>query len=244
MKRLLILVVCLSILLSPASAHSGRTDSKGGHYDRSTGEYHYHHGHPAHQHSNGECPYNFDDQTGHKSGSSSNESSQSKSSQDHAPSAKKSALSELWGIAKGLLTGLASIVGIGVVFSAPYFLIEFIKKRRQFRREKTVYEKLYKERNPIDLVNKPRFTIIGADGLPRQTPSRDGWGELYTVYVTEHGKAYHQRRGCCYATRQMHIYHASQSRRPCKVCCRNVPDLTWYDEYLRIKQIKTKYKIN
>lgn len=40
-------------------AHPGKTDSSGGHYDRSTGEYHYHHGHPAHQHDNGTCPYDF-----------------------------------------------------------------------------------------------------------------------------------------------------------------------------------------
>ncbi|MBR6688808.1 MAG: YHYH domain-containing protein [Clostridia bacterium] len=33
------------ILLSPISmAHSGRTDANGGHYDRSTGIYHYHNG--------------------------------------------------------------------------------------------------------------------------------------------------------------------------------------------------------
>ena len=38
-------------------AHSGDTDNNGGHYNRSTGEYHYHHGEPAHQHNNGECPY-------------------------------------------------------------------------------------------------------------------------------------------------------------------------------------------
>ena len=40
-------------------AHPGKTDSSGGHYDRSTGEYHYHHGYPAHQHDNGTCPYDF-----------------------------------------------------------------------------------------------------------------------------------------------------------------------------------------
>ena len=39
------------------SAHPGRTDSQGGHYDRDTGKYHYHHGYPAHQHPNGICPY-------------------------------------------------------------------------------------------------------------------------------------------------------------------------------------------
>lgn len=55
-------------LIFSASAHSGRTDSKGGHYDRSTGEYHYHHGYPAHDHIDGICPYDFDDKTDHDSG--------------------------------------------------------------------------------------------------------------------------------------------------------------------------------
>ena len=70
MKRLLVLVLALLLSL-PVLAHSGRTDSKGGHYNRSTGEYHYHHGYPAHQHEGGECPYDFDDRTGESSGSSS-----------------------------------------------------------------------------------------------------------------------------------------------------------------------------
>ena len=66
MKRLLLLsliliVLCLSCI--QASAHSSKTDASGGHYDSSTGEYHYHHGYPEHQHTdtNGdgilECPY-------------------------------------------------------------------------------------------------------------------------------------------------------------------------------------------
>lgn len=244
MRRVILLVICLALLLSPASAHSGGTDSKGGHYDHSTGDYHYHHGHPAHDHDGGVCPYDFDDQTGKKSGSSSKTAGRSDSSHSNTASSRKSAAEELWEIAKGLLMIPVSIVGFILILSVPYYLIEFIKKRRQFRKEKAAYEKLYKERNPINLVNKPRFTIIGADGLPRQTPSKDGWGELYTVYVTENGQAYHQKRGCCYSSKQMHIYHASKSRRPCKVCCRNVPDLTWYVEYLRIKQIKEKYKID
>ena len=60
-----------------ASAHPGRTDAQGGHYDRSTGEYHFHHGYPAHQHENGECPYDFDNRTGENSGSSSGTKSSS-----------------------------------------------------------------------------------------------------------------------------------------------------------------------
>ena len=38
-------------------AHPGGTDGSGGHYDNSAGEYHYHHGYPAHQHEDYMCPY-------------------------------------------------------------------------------------------------------------------------------------------------------------------------------------------
>lgn len=44
-----------------AEAHGGRTDSNGGHRDTKNasglGSYHYHHGYPAHLHTNGICPY-------------------------------------------------------------------------------------------------------------------------------------------------------------------------------------------
>ncbi len=65
MKKIIPLFTLLIILAfsSMVYAHPGRTDENGGHYDRSTGEYHYHHGYPAHQHENGVCPYAFDDNT-------------------------------------------------------------------------------------------------------------------------------------------------------------------------------------
>ena len=59
-KSLILFMVFLvfTILLSFTTlAHSGGTDSQGGHYAHSDGSYHYHHGHPAHDHPNGECPY-------------------------------------------------------------------------------------------------------------------------------------------------------------------------------------------
>lgn len=77
-KRLLLLLAIVSISMSCISiplAHPGRTDAYGGHWDHSTGEYHFHHGYPAHQHIDGVCPYDFDDQTNHSSGSSSGSSS-------------------------------------------------------------------------------------------------------------------------------------------------------------------------
>ena len=67
---LLILVFCLT-LSATALAHPGATDGNGGHRVSGTGEYHYHHGYPAHDHAGGTCPYDFDDKTGENSGSSS-----------------------------------------------------------------------------------------------------------------------------------------------------------------------------
>ena len=39
-----IMLTCTWLLRITASAHSGRTDANGGHYNRTTGEYHYHNG--------------------------------------------------------------------------------------------------------------------------------------------------------------------------------------------------------
>ena len=63
MKELLLCLLLLSVLLPCASAHGGKTDADGGHYDTQTGEYHYHHGYSAHQHPNGVCPYDSAVQT-------------------------------------------------------------------------------------------------------------------------------------------------------------------------------------
>lgn len=73
---LLVLLLILSAAPS-ALAHPGRTDANGGHTDHSTGEYHYHHGYPAHQHydidgdGKPDCPYDFKDNTRSSSSSGS-----------------------------------------------------------------------------------------------------------------------------------------------------------------------------
>ena len=60
LKVLLSIFVCL-MLATTAFAHSGRTDSSGGHKDNKNvsglGYYHYHHGYGPHLHPNGVCPY-------------------------------------------------------------------------------------------------------------------------------------------------------------------------------------------
>lgn len=77
MKRLFVLILVFLLLPVTVSAHSGKTDSNGGHWDHSKGEYHYHHGYPAHGHYDMDgdgavdCPYLFDDKTNHGSGGNS-----------------------------------------------------------------------------------------------------------------------------------------------------------------------------
>lgn len=61
-KQLISFLLCLSLAIIPAYAHSGRTDGNGGHKDNKNksglGSYHYHcGGHPAHLHESGICPY-------------------------------------------------------------------------------------------------------------------------------------------------------------------------------------------
>ena len=56
---LALLLTALSAV--PAFAHGGALDASGGHRDTSNasglGDYHYHHGHEAHLHPGGVCPY-------------------------------------------------------------------------------------------------------------------------------------------------------------------------------------------
>lgn len=91
-KVLAILLIALSLVSIQVStyAHSGRTDSSGGHKDNKNksglGSYHYHcGGYPAHLHTNGVCPYS--------SSSSSNKSNTSTSSSSKSSSSKSSSIS-------------------------------------------------------------------------------------------------------------------------------------------------------
>ena len=75
MRRCFFLILTISlifIITIPVFAHSGNTDSSGGHYNHSTGDYHYHHGYPAHYHTNGVCPYQSSGSSSGSSDSSSN----------------------------------------------------------------------------------------------------------------------------------------------------------------------------
>lgn len=145
-KRLLAFLLAFLLLLSPTVlAHSGKTDANGGHYDRSTGEYHYHHGYPAHQHYDmdgdgvADCPYDFDDKTDHSSRSDSGSSHAVQSTP--RPSPKKSDDSKAKHISTGEIVVLAIFAPIAIPLALLYAfmfigdpilaLIDRIKEKRR-----------------------------------------------------------------------------------------------------------------
>lgn len=74
-----ICVLSILIMCNITFAHSGRTDSNGGHRDNKNksglGSYHYHcGGHPAHLHTNGVCPYSNNSATSTNKGNTLNSS--------------------------------------------------------------------------------------------------------------------------------------------------------------------------
>lgn len=81
----LLIVITSTFIGINSYAHSGRTDSSGGHKDNKNksglGSYHYHcGGNPAHLHTNGVCPYSTSSSSSKSSTSSSSSSKSSSSS--------------------------------------------------------------------------------------------------------------------------------------------------------------------
>ena len=118
MKKTIIAALFIALLTSftiIVYAHSGRTDSSGGHKDNSTGDYHYHHGYSAHDHydmdGNGtiDCPYTFK-----KTSSSSNSSSAGISSSYSSKYSSSSSSS---------CEGVLAIPQIALIIAPIYFII-------------------------------------------------------------------------------------------------------------------------
>lgn len=94
LKTVIAIAIAMPLTTQLAFAHSGRTDSSGGHKDNKNasglGFYHYHcGGHPAHLHNGGVCPYSGTSSSSGGSSSSSSNSNSNTSSQQSVIAAKK-----------------------------------------------------------------------------------------------------------------------------------------------------------
>lgn len=271
MKKLRIAVALLlaaMICCVAGFAHPGRTDANGGHWNRSTGTYHYHHGYPEHQHTNGICPYDFDDQTGANSGTSGSSKNpvvrailgtlpQKKKelfdSQHPAITSKQQDAStdggnsEVWTFLFALGVPVL-IVGTSVLEAVHEnrraaasrqkeevrraAIAEQMRLERQDQEERLQAERdsfllAYDGNSLNEVIPPPDGCYLGADGLPHG-PGRGKWGE-YTMYITAKGKVFHSQSVCGTACgRPINLANVS-GRRPCSRCCKQLPNLGWYD---------------
>lgn len=234
-KHILFTTVLFVILALPVSAHPGKTDKYGGHYDNETGEYHYHHGYPAHEHIDGVCPYDFDDKTGQDSKPSTGTSA-TKKPENHIetpdplspvmadsgtttlPSATKKPSTSTtsskdnsfnWFLL--LVPSAAAAGGIGY----------FIKNKRNKNNDIVVVNEPLALPEPKPII-PPEGYSLDENNLPYKNNREYGWGKEFNVFVTKYGKCYHRSK-CNSLTptnkKLIHRYTAINSGyKPCPHC--------------------------
>lgn len=235
-------------------AHTGGTDSQGGHYNHSTGEYHFHHGYPAHQHTNGVCPYDFVDKSGQNS--STSESSQSKTEEP-----QKSISSVVESTNKGRESDIpqwvviVSLVFVGLIFGLPvcfgilyqlWFWLKLIFSSVIKSGKKKAIEE-YSEKSISELAKVPSLFKMDFDGKVYYKGQEANADQIKIVYVPNNGHCYHDT-GCKIRSKNMYEVALSKAKRMgykrCGACnaCGSYP--TWYTEYKRINEVRKKYKID
>ena len=273
MKKLYILILLLFLFIPEISAyaHAGSLDEYGGHVDHRTEPhtYHYHHGWPAHSHAGGYCEYNFIDATNKgyigtisqeeydrqyqhnyndreqyvpeenyplKSPSSDSDSNLNKYINSIIEKREKEQQKKKNILAFSLTAGSITV----------FLCIKKHKSnmdaKKKFEEEKQYYTELYGGRDIFDMVKMPSSAFIDTDGYPHETIKND---DIFVVYVSpKQPRVFHRYKSCGRnLIKKNYIDISFKHLQPCKRCKPPIPDITWYDEYCKIKSIKDKYKI-
>lgn len=88
----------------------------------------------------------------------------------------------------------------------------------------------------ISLPLPPPGSFIATDGLP-SSKGYGKWGDKYTFYTSQNRKILHCS-ACSsrpYSGDEINAYHLLNNNRyrPCKICMPKLPDMSWYEEYLK-----------
>ena len=231
----------LSLVSFYVSAHSGGTDANGGHYQGSS--YHYHHGYPAHQHTNGECPYDFVDNTKGNSGSTKTEKEYVYITKEVESSASK-----FYTIGFYFVLFIGFILAYSSLKAHRSKYIEIFNVREIHRKEieslKDSYNvKIYAleeqivrhnlEKNEIALLEaytdspfyeeaKPKKELVlnKKDNAFRIKNEDGSFFELSEVYIASRSAGrFHVKDGCCGAYIQASLQDVMYEKTPCSKCC-------------------------
>lgn len=126
-------------------------------------------------------------------------------------------------------------LGIGLLPKL-FSFISYCKEGKKFRR-------MYEDKPLESLIEIPFDSEIGEDGYPKEKTSED-WGSKYTVWTEyEYSSEYHKTKGChgCFVPKN--VCKIGYFDKPCVDCTPELPDLRWYEDYLKIKSIIIEHRI-
>ncbi len=294
----IIIILLTSILCTTVLAHSGNTDSYGGHKDRSDNSYHYHHGYSEHQHgTDGWCDitnrimplkpgtgnrlYNKPEYSS-KSERSNNgvviglvilitvvtgigtvamstsvfESNKSikKAQKNYTKPKTANASPHNNTIAQFTLANAKSGYAKGSITSPVSAFPRTVPKSNVSNREiansfsdsipKNISElKKRLESETLSQIAKVPANITYINGKPRD--NNDKIYGTYTVYVSKNGARFHQKIGCCSASKPLHIFDVKKTGLfPCSICNTKNSDIPqWHKDYVYLYKLCTDNNI-
>lgn len=260
-NRIVIVICILMCLMIVVNSHSGRTDANGGHWDHSTGTYHFHSGEYAGRGSSSSSskeyeyepftppyepptdnPYRIESEDSNKSNYKNNTSSED----------------------NFLIKNISAIIifspfALYVIISILHFLFESLIENRlpghKIQMLENKLDELDKKSAELSNFNEailkarkkqnvPQDSELGEDNLPREK-NKKGWGNRYTVYVSRYGRKLHLSRGCCnaFVMKNVYEYKACSNKDLCKLCSEmyKIPDMRWVDELILGKHCEKDY---
>lgn len=230
------LMLTLSLLAIPASAHSGKTDSQGGH--NGPGGYHYHHGYPAHDHwdmdgdGDIDCPYDFDNKTGANSGSNSVGSSTNGTQNDQGSYASSASKKSSIDVHPAFWVALGALIG--------YWALKLTRQHKELKAQEAENAAILDNLGIAD-VKIPRGVSLMPDGTPITGAVSDfrPFGD-YTVYISSKGHRYHKRVNCCKNGAAHHLFKLPPNITPCQICAKGM--ITSQEVPMWYRQIENKRK--
>lgn len=266
---LLILILILAALLVPfASAHPGKTDGNGGHTDQSTGEYHYHHGYPAHDHYDMDgdgyvdCPYQFKDKTNTSSSANSNGSGDynnynsifdgNDGSVKIITKTEKHIPGWIYWIIAALMVTILVLVGIINAKREEIKILEHnmqIEKRFCAEGLNDLQSLLIKNlgKNWLCVIcGAKNGDFIGYDDLPHSSSCKTA--DRYTFFFGSlYGNSKYHHLCCQYSRteRPVNAYNIRDGRyyQACSLCSadRKIPDMEWVNKYKKNYAFLSQY---
>ena len=236
-KTFIITLVLLSVPLM-AFAHPGSLDGNGGHYNRKTGEYHYHSGEHKYGTSSSATRtyYPFTPQPTTEPTQVLAVISATPEPKTQDTLAEKTFMLAIIFLILGAPAIIFLVACRAWIAKGKNLIIDWMKRTIQFIKS-TKNAKKTKNSSPPPQNKSPLIPegyAIGKDGLPYKTNRQYGWGREFNVFITSNGEHFH--RGRCKIIKGkekklMHRYFALKRYEPCAYCKPKYNIDNWYIEY-------------